>query len=65
MDGQAWVGFCTRGLVLKWSSLLKWEQSLEKVSGQFGLLTGGIIFAATRKRERFLPISDASFRCAK
>ena len=45
--------------------MLKWEQSLEKVSGQFGLLTGGIIFADTRKRERFLPTSDASFRCAK
>lgn len=30
MSRQAWVGFCNKGLVLKWCSVLQWEQSLRR-----------------------------------
>lgn len=57
MGGQAWVGFCIRGLVLKQGSVLKWEQSLSRVSGLFGLLTWGIISATTKEK------GEISYHC--
>lgn len=61
MGGQTRVGFCNKGLVLKRGSVLKWEQSSWRVSGQFGLGIWGIISAAIRKMGRFLTTSEDSF----
>lgn len=65
MGRQAWVRFSCRGLVLKWGSLLKWEQSVWRVFGHFRLLTWEMMSAVVGKRGRFFPTSEASAGYAK